>query len=368
MVLDLIRVSLCFMPRLILFLIPISCSQQTEQGDISLLREKDQAIGIIIPRDNFFHVPDDSIKETLNVHLIQDENQPSIFGEIEVLESRVVFKPIVPFTPGLNYDVRIKDKSIATIKIPVDSSKTLPSLHAIYPSQDTLPLNLLKIYLEFNQPMREGQSIKYVTLLKNGRDTVSSVFLDLQPELWNRERTLLTLWLDPGRIKRDLQPNQRMGEPLNPNTSYRITISKTWNDIFGNTLQRDYHKDFFVRDRDSIPPDQSKWTIKTPDAGTQDPVYIHFHEPIDFVLVYEAIRITDKDGNIVSGKAQLLKEEMVLSFIPDANWALGEYFVESESRLEDLAGNNLNRPFDRDLQQQSKVPQHDIYRKNFAVQ
>lgn len=368
MVLDLLRVSLCFMPRLILFLIPISCSQRTEPADISLLREKDQAIGIIIPRSNFFHASDDSIKETLSVHLIQDQNKPSMLGEIEVQERSVVFKPIIPFTPGLDYDVRIKDKSIATIKIPVDSSKTSPSLHAIYPSQDTLPLNLLKIYLEFNQPMREGQSTQYISLLKNGRDTISSVFLDLQPELWNRERTLMTLWLDPGRIKRELQPNQRLGEPLEKNTSYRITISKTWNDILGHTLQSDYHKDFFVRDRDSVPPDQSKWTIKTPDAGTQHPVYIHFHEAMDFVLVYEAIRITDIDGNIVRGKTELLEEEMVLSFKPDSNWALGEYIVESESRLEDLAGNNLNRPFDRDLQRQSKKPQHDIYGKKFSVQ
>lgn len=35
-------------------------------------------------------------------------------------------------------------------------------------------------------------------------------------------------------------------------------------------------------------------------------------------------------------------------------WATGSYILESESRREDLAGNNLNRPFDRDIQQHSK--------------
>jgi Bacterial Ig-like domain len=367
MVLNLSWISRRFMLRLILFLLPISCSQPANQADISLLHENHQATAIIIPLHYFFHASDDSIKETLTVHLSQDTEQPSIFGEIEVLDGGVAFKPIIPFTPGLYYDVRIKDKSIARIKIPIDPNRNLPSLHAIYPSQDTLPLNLLKIYLEFDQPMREGQSIQFITLLDNGRDTISSVFLDLQPELWNRERTLMTIWLDPGRIKRDLQPNQRMGEPLKTKTPYKIVISKKWNDIHGFPLQRDYHKDFFVSGRDSLPPDPSRWTLRSPDAGTQDPVQINFHEAMDFVLLNEAVRITDSEGNRISGKTGIVNEETILSFTPDAKWTLGEYTLECESRLEDLAGNNLDRPFDRDLWQQSKRPPHDIYRKKFSV-
>ena len=42
----------------------------------------------------------------------------------------------------------------------------------------------------------------------------AGTFLDLQPELWNAEGTVLTLWLDPGRIKRDLIPNKELGIPL----------------------------------------------------------------------------------------------------------------------------------------------------------
>ena len=38
---------------------------------------------------------------------------------------------------------------------------------------------------------------------------MKSIFLELENELWNPEHTQLTLWLDPGRIKRDLIPNQR---------------------------------------------------------------------------------------------------------------------------------------------------------------
>ena len=77
-----------------------------------------------------------------------------------------------------------------------------------------MPENLLKIYLRFSHPMREGQSDKYISLIKNGKDTLPDVFLNLQPELWNEDRTVLTVWLDPGRIKRDLQPNLKLGNPL----------------------------------------------------------------------------------------------------------------------------------------------------------
>ena len=62
--------------------------------------------------------------------------------------------------------------------------------------------------------MQEGQALENITVIKNGKDTIPSIFLDLQPELWNKERTILTLWLDPGRIKRDLQPNKKLGLPL----------------------------------------------------------------------------------------------------------------------------------------------------------
>jgi len=34
-----------------------------------------------------------------------------------------------------------------------------------------------------------------------------------------------------------------------------------------------------------------------------------------------------------------------ITFIPDASWIDGDYQLEIEIRLENLSGNNLNRPF-----------------------
>jgi hypothetical protein len=360
-------ISRCILQGLVLFFFVSSCSRHPAQTNVSIIWENDRATGINIPRPYFLNTPDDSIKSKLEIHLIQGADQLAMLGEIEVSDNDVVFTPIIPFTRGLHYDVRIGGESIARIEIPPASDNVMPDLKAIYPSQDTLPHNLLKVYLEFTQPMREGQSLQYITLLKNGQDTIPSVFLDLQPELWNKERTVLTLWLDPGRIKRDLQPNRRMGAPLEENTPYRIVIAKTWNNVNGAVLSRDYHKDFYVHTRDSLSPDPTRWIIKSPEAGTRNPVQIEFNEPMDFVLLHEAIRIKDGVGNTIDGTIESLKEETILSFRPDVEWAKGSYILESESRLEDLAGNNLNRPFDQDLQQQSKKTQQGKFQNKFQV-
>ena len=127
---------------------------------------------------------------------------------------RVIFKPMIAFTRGLKYKVYVRNElidEIADTDLLIQS--TAPEVVAVYPALDTLPENLLKFYIRFSKPMQEGDELQHIHLIKDGRDTMSSVFLDL--ELWNNERTMLTLWLDPGRIKRELQPNKLLGPPLN---------------------------------------------------------------------------------------------------------------------------------------------------------
>lgn len=223
------------------------------------------------------------------------------------------------------------------------------------------------MYLKFSRPMREGQSLNCIVVLRNGKDTIPDVFLDLQPELWNYDRSVLTLWLDPGRIKRDLQPNQKLGMPLEEASSYRLVISTRWMDTRGASLPQDYHKDFFVIQRDSLSPNLAQWKILAPKAGTRKPVIVYFHESLDYIVLEEAIRITDTEGNLVSGSVILSDEESVYQFIPSGVWSKGTYLLQSEARLEDLAGNNLNRPFDRDLVGKQVSLQQEVFIEKFQV-
>jgi hypothetical protein len=216
--------------------------------------------------------------------------------------------------------------------------------------------------------MQEGQSLKNIVLIKDRHDTIPSVFLDLEPELWNKERTMLTLWLDPGRIKRGLQPNEKLGSPLQQGASYQIVIKQDWRDAEGISLASAYRKDFVVGLRDSLSPDPGFWTIHAPKSGSRQSLKIDLHEPLDYVLLKNAIRIVDNTGNVINGITETEAEETILNFIPSAIWNTGGYTVEIESRLEDLAGNNLNRLFDKDLTKQNTGEQKEVYKRSFHIQ
>ncbi len=347
----------------------LSCSGHKEGSTtLDIVWENERATGVIVPSLYLRDVPTDSITTSLRIYLSTSESRTAILGDYQKGDDGIVFRPLIPFTSGLTYEVSVAGKTIGKINIPVPHHSDLPSLMAIYPSQDTLPENTLKFYFRFSHAMREGQALKYIKLLKNGTDTVSGTFLDLQPELWNKDYTLLTLWLDPGRIKRDLQPNKKLGVPLENAASYTLVVGSGWADIRGAVIAENFSKDFFVAVRDSIRPDVKQWILKKPKQNTTDPLVIQFNESLDRVLLNEAVRIISADGNSVGGEMELKDEETVLEFKPESPWAKGTYIIESEERLEDLAGNNLNRLFDRDITKETDHLTQKIFTRKFEIQ
>jgi hypothetical protein len=347
----------------------LSCSGHKEGSTtLDIVWENERATGVIVPSIYLGEVPTDSITTSLRIYLSTSESRTAILGDYQKSDAGIVFRPLIPFTSGLTYEISVAGKTIGKIQIPVPQYSDLPSLTEIYPSQDTLPENTLKFYFRFSHAMREGQALKYIRLLKNGTDTVSGTFLDLQPELWNKDYTLLTLWLDPGRIKRDLQPNKKLGVPLESAASYTLVVESGWTDIRGAVIPENFRKDFFVAERDSICPDVKQWTLKKPKQNTTDPLVIHLNESLDRVLLPEAVRIISVDGNSVGGKMEVKNEETVLEFRPESPWAKGTYIIESEDRLEDLAGNNLNRLFDRDITKKTDHSTQKIFTRKFEIQ
>lgn len=308
-----------------------------------------KAVAILISKSLVDHVPDDSLGDLVQVRLSSASEPAGIFGSYTDTGQGLRFTPLIPFTPGLKYRLWIRGKQSDIFEIPAPDSADAPLVTAIYPSGDTLPENLLKVHLYFSQPMREGQSGKYVFLIKNNRDTVEAAFLDLQPELWNPERTMLTLWLDPGRIKRDLQPNQRMGTPMQAGTRYKIAVSGDWESAGGIRLSSPSEHTFVTTQKDSLSPVPSHWQFPIPQAGTRSPFTIQFKKPLDYSLLQEVFIIKDASGEAIQGKWQVSGAETQCTFEPRQSWKPGQYRLQIENRLEDLAGNNLTRPFDRDM-------------------
>ena len=54
---------------------------------------------------------------------------------------------------------------------------------------------------------------------EDGREVVDP-FVPLDTEFWNGDRMRYTLFLDPGRVKRGILPNQEMGRALVPGRRY----------------------------------------------------------------------------------------------------------------------------------------------------
>ena len=76
---------------------------------------------------------------------------------------------------------------------------------------------------------------------------------------------------------------------------------------------------------------------------------IELHEPMDYALLKDAVRLLDFRGKPVDAELSLEYGESVLMYTPARPWPSGYYSLEIEPRLEDLAGNNLERLFDKDL-------------------
>jgi len=340
-----------------------ACRPTEDHPSVSLVSKDGKAVAVVI-RGSF--VENSDITNQLTVRLINPSERHPVLGDFRKEGREVIFEPVVPFTKGLRYEILLNDTLLSEIEIPRGDSA--PALQAIYPTQDTLPENLLKMYFEFSEPMVEGGSLSHLTLIQNDRDTLRGAFLDLQPELWNTDGTVLTIWLDPGRIKRDLIPNKQLGNPLKDGDRYTLYVDKSWTSKSGVSLSERYSKTFVVTKRDEQSPDVLTWKVLTPPPDSKQAMEIQFPQALDYFLLTECIAILHSDGDPVPGTVKVTGEERMFRFVPEQVWTKGRYALQVESRLEDLAGNNLNRPFDRNIEKENDVPQQKIFTREFEIQ
>ena len=318
-----------------------NCKNKDQISNAKVTYENGKAVQV----DFSSNIDEDSIK----IYLKGISKTP-VLGEFISKNKEVTFIPVVPFSNDKTYEIRYKDETHQTFTISQSTDKVNPELLAIYPTKDTVPENLLKMYFVFSKPMQEVSSaLDYIKVKDHQKNTEVPVFLELQTELWNKDHTQLTLWLDPGRIKTDLIPNKELGLPIVNGNAYTINISKEFKDANGNPLNQNYSKTIVVKERDSKSPVMNTWIVKTPEANTQNELIIDFKESLDFALALETVKILNADEKVMDGSFTLSDKESILKFQPISEWENGNYTITVDSKLEDLAGNNLNHPFDRDL-------------------
>lgn len=344
-----------------LFLVLVMACGQPEP--VSIVWKEEKATGLIIRQLRASET--DLLK--LEVRLVREYERAPVLGVFKLSGEEITFTPIVPLTKGLTYELLEDGKAFGEITIPA-SEAPAPEIIGIYPGVDTIPENLLKFHIQFSQPMMEGKSAQFVKLIENGKDTLDGTFLDLQPELWNEAGTVLTLWLDPGRIKLDLIPNKELGNPLALGAQYALVIMPGWSSKDGVPLRSVLIKTLYVGERDDRSPDVDMWQVQIPGAATRDQLNIGFGESLDWLLANECILVMDAASKPVPGLYSLNDEVSGFTFVPQSPWNEGRYSITVESRLEDLAGNNLNRLFEVDLNKPgSKTEPRSSYMRTFEI-
>lgn len=323
-----------------------SCQDKNEVPEYNIGYKAQKAVNVI------FNASDSQKKYSVRLK----GQASSILGEFTSKGERKTFTPVVPFTGGETYEIIKNDKLYLEFSIVETMRIVSPKLSEVYPKLNVLPENLLKMYFVFNTPMQQSQStLKFIKVFERESGREVDIFLHLENELWNTDHTELTLWLDPGRIKKDLIPNKEKGIPLREGKHYEILIDSTLQSQDGIKLDKTYAKRFSVGKRDQKSPTINNNNITPPEASTGQGLGIRFSESLDYLLIPDMIRVYDAESKLIEGDFLTSKKATNTLFIPKKPWKKGRYEIVINSQLEDLAGNNFNRLFDRDLNKKPLV-------------
>jgi hypothetical protein len=289
---------------------------------------------------------------------------PAMAGTWRVEEGYLRFRPSFPLVPGVRYRAEYRPTGekplVSSFEVlPPDATPTT-SVVQVYPSGDVLPENQLKFYVEFSGPMSRGGTYEHVQLREEGGGVVELPFLELDEELWDPAMTRLTLLIDPGRIKRGVKPLEDIGPVFEAGKRYRLTFARACRDAAGRPLRAEFVKTFRIGEADRTPPDPRRWRVASPAAGTRDPLRVEFDEPMDQALALRLIgvEVGAERTTRIAGDATLTEQERGWSFVPAQPWIAGPHRLTVAPTIEDLAGNNIGKTFDVDLNAgaQRRVP------------
>ena len=235
------------------------------------------------------------------------------------------------------------------VRVLVPDVGLLPNavVESIDPGGEWVPANLLRVSVTFSASMGEGSAAGRIHLLDEAGAEILGALMEMPPELWDREHRRLTILLEPGRIKRGLQPNLQAGPPLREGEKVTLVVDSDIRDARGASLRagasRSYRVGAPVRSR----VDPGLWQVRWP-REPNDPLVIGFDRPLDRALVQRCLRVVDGNGHPLPGRASLDADARHWAFTP-ADMS-GDFALHIDTRLEDLAGNSVRRVFDRDLQ------------------
>lgn len=281
-----------------------------------------------------------------------------MFGKYERAGAVLKFTPRYALSPNRLYRATLvgADQAVTVdYRVPPKVAGEPARVEQIYPSGDKLPANLLKFYIHFSKPMREGAEIfDRFTILDDQGQAVEDPWR--RTELWTSDARRLTLNIHPGRIKQGVNLREELGPVLEPGRKYTLVVEATLLDADGQPLREKYTKTFTTLAEDRDRPIPRLWKLTPPKAGTRDALVVEFGESLDRALAERYLKVWDAAEQRIAGKATLGAGEQSWSFTPAEPWKAARYTLTAEAELEDAAGNTPQRLFDTDLSLPSPEP------------
>jgi hypothetical protein len=297
------------------------------------------------------------LRVTVKRGAAQPGDEPLPVAGRYAIAASVRFVPLFPLDPGRDYDVVFDPSRIPRAEVPrlpaVRGVIALPAVvhvpstvvAAVYPAGDVIPENLLRMYVQFSGPMGQQGGLDHVVLLDARGREVPDALLPLDTELWNDDRTRFTLLFDPGRVKRGILPNRRMGRALHAGDRVTLVVKKDWLDARGVPLASEFRREYRVGAADDRALDTAAWRVAAPPAGAREPLTVTFPQALDHGLLQRALAVT-RAGAPVAGALRIEDGATRWQFVPRDAWEAGDYTLVVSPILEDVAGNRIGRRFE----------------------
>jgi hypothetical protein len=274
---------------------------------------------------------------------------PAMAGTLRHDGNDLCFLPRFAFVDGTTYTVLVDGVTAAVLERPRPHLAATTEVLEIRPSAGVVPRNLLRLYVRFSAPMSEGYAAEHVQLLDDTGQLMAGALLPTEHELWDPARQRLTILLDPARIKRGLVGHREVGYPLLTGSSFRVVVDDGFRDARGAPLRASAERRYEVGGDERRHVDPEGWSLLVPRSRTAEPLVVEFDRPLDSALLVRCLQVAGPDGRRIDDIPELGPEERSWRLEPSTAWAPGAHQLLVDPVLEDLAGNSVERVFDRDL-------------------
>jgi hypothetical protein len=321
------------------------------EGEVRLCRLADPELARLAA------LPAADAERLLSVKVGEDAGAPALWGRYSAADGCWVFRPRHAVAAGLTLRATLDgpalDALLGTQGTPrLELRETMaaaPSTTRVVgwsPAVDTLPENVLRLYVAFSAPMSLRGIEAHVHLLDGEGREVPQAFVEVPGGLWDASRTRLTLILHPGRVKSGLQLGDALGRAVQAGSSFTLVIDGEARDADGAPLVAAERRTWQVGAAEREPLDPSTWRLRAP-ANAGDRLWVETGALLDQELARAALGVETDDGENVPGTLEPSPDGRSFAFRPAAPWTPGAaYRLVIGPMLEDVAGNRLGAAFE----------------------